>query len=195
MDGGPFPEENLPFARVMQSGEAVYGVEHAIEHPDGRRVMLSINAAPLRDVQGNLAGMVAVFTDITDRKQTEEALRNSEAFLNSIIEQNPYALWISDEKGTLIRLNQACRDLLHITDKEVVGKYNVLADNIVAEQGHVPLVKRVFEQSETVRFDITYDSSQLKHLELEQKAFVNIEVTISPVKNRNGKSYECHYHA
>jgi len=30
-------------------------------------------------------------------------------------------MWISDDQGTLLRLNQACRDLLHITDEEVVA--------------------------------------------------------------------------
>jgi len=74
LDGGPFPEEQLPFARVMQSGSSVYGVEHAIEYADGARVLLSINAVPLRDTSGELAGMVASLTDMTDRKRTEEQL-------------------------------------------------------------------------------------------------------------------------
>ncbi len=71
MDGGPFPPEALPFAQVMRSGQAVYGVEHAIEHPDGRRVVLSINAAPLREASGALSGMVAAISDITERQAAE----------------------------------------------------------------------------------------------------------------------------
>ncbi len=82
VDGGPFPDENLPFARVMQSGQPVVGVEHAIELPDGTRVILSINAAPLRDAQGNLAGTVAALTDITERKQVEQTLQVREELLS-----------------------------------------------------------------------------------------------------------------
>ena len=81
--------------------------------------------------------------------RAEEALQNSESFLNSIIDQSPYPMWISDAQGTLIRLNQALRDLLNISNEDVVGKYNVLKDNIVEEQGFLPLVKRVFEEGET----------------------------------------------
>jgi PAS domain S-box-containing protein len=74
VDGGAFPDEQLPFARVMQTNEPVYGIEHAIEHPDGKRVILSINAVPLCNVDGNFLGMVAALTDITERKQAETKL-------------------------------------------------------------------------------------------------------------------------
>jgi PAS domain S-box-containing protein len=125
--------------------------------------------------------------EITERKRTEGMLRKSEAFLNSIIEQSPYAMWISDEKGTLIRLNQACCDLLNITKEEVIDKYNVLKDNIVEEQGLLPLVKAVFEKGKTVRFDIKYDSSRLEYLKLKRTAFVILDVTIFPIKDENGR--------
>ena len=78
IDGQPFPEDQQPFTRVIQSGQPVYGIEQVIEHPDGRRVTLSINAAPLREASGRLTGMVAAFTDITGVKAGDAALRTSE---------------------------------------------------------------------------------------------------------------------
>ncbi len=122
-----------------------------------------------------------------ERKRAEETVRRSEAFLDSIIEHSPHAMWISDDKGTLLRLNQACRDLLHITDAEVVGKYNVLQDNIVEEQGVMPLVKRVFEEGKTAKFSLRYDSSRIKHLELEKTTFLILDVKISPVLDAGGQ--------
>jgi len=41
----------------------------------------------------------------------------SEAFLESLIERSPYCMWISDDKGSLVRINQACRDLFQIQDE------------------------------------------------------------------------------
>jgi PAS domain S-box-containing protein len=78
LDGGPFPKDELPFARVMRTGEPVFNIEHAIEETDGTRVLLSVNAAPVRDAAGALDGMVASITDITERKRTETALRENE---------------------------------------------------------------------------------------------------------------------
>jgi PAS domain S-box-containing protein len=125
--------------------------------------------------------------ELARRKQAEDTLRHSEAFLDSIIEHSPHAMWISDDKGTLVRLNQACRDLLHITEDEVVGKYNVLQDNIVEEQGFLPLARQVFEKGETVKFPLSYDSSQLKNLLLRETGRVILDVTISPVLDSCGR--------
>ena len=72
VDGHPFPEEKLPFARVMQTGEPVYGIEHGISHTDGTRRILSINASPLFDAEGKIINIIAAFSDITERKQTED---------------------------------------------------------------------------------------------------------------------------
>ena len=72
VEGHPFPEEELPFARVMQTGEPVYGIEHGISHADGTRSILSINASPLFDAEGQIINIIAAFSDITERKQTED---------------------------------------------------------------------------------------------------------------------------
>ncbi|MBI4518602.1 MAG: PAS domain S-box protein [Deltaproteobacteria bacterium] len=82
VDGQPFPDEELPFSRVMRSGQSAYGIEQVIAHPDGRHVVLSVNAAPLYDAAGTVVGMVAAFTDITERKRAEAALRKKEHLLS-----------------------------------------------------------------------------------------------------------------
>lgn len=131
--------------------------------------------------------ILAAARDITKRLQAEDAQRTSESFLNSIIDQSPYPMWISDDRGTLLRLNQTCQDLLHLTAAEVVGKYNVFQDNIVEEQGFFPLLQRVFEGGETVRFELTYDTSLLKILPVKTPTLVILDVTVSPVKDGSGK--------
>jgi PAS domain S-box-containing protein len=95
LEGGPFPEEEQPFARVMRSGRPVYDVKQCCKRPDGSRIIASINAAPLRDADGAIVGEVATMTDITAqveevrrREASEAALRKSvatnRALLNAI---------------------------------------------------------------------------------------------------------------
>ena len=56
----------------------VYDVEFAVERPDGSRVVLCFNAAPLRDDAGAVDGLVASFYDNTERQQSQASLRESE---------------------------------------------------------------------------------------------------------------------
>ncbi|MBK7453330.1 MAG: PAS domain S-box protein [Anaerolineales bacterium] len=130
---------------------------------------------------------VAVFDVITERKRLEEKLAESQIFLNNIIEHSPTSLWVSDEHGTLIRMNQACRDVLHVHDEEVVGKYNILNDNQINAQGYMPRVRNVFEKGETARFLMTYNTADIHNLSLEQAVRVVLDVNISAIRDSYGK--------
>ncbi|GEM_PF-1324294 len=78
VDGKPLQEKDLPYIQVMMTGQPVYGVEHAIEHPDGKRVILSVNAAPLYDLNKKITGIITSITDISKLKEAEEAARKNE---------------------------------------------------------------------------------------------------------------------
>jgi PAS domain S-box-containing protein len=180
--------ESRECIRSLLAGErATYRMEKRYIQKDGHQIWSDISTMFHRDAQGRPLYLITTIMDISQRKKAEEMLRTSESFLNSVIDQSPYPMWISDEKGTLIRLNQACRDLLHISDVEVVGKYNILADSIVEEQGLLPLIRHVFEQGETVRFEITYDSSKLENLQLKHHASVTLDVTVFPIHDARGR--------
>jgi len=73
-DGTPVPDEELPFARVMSTGEPVYDYEHAIIWPDGTRRLLSVSGAPLRAPDGELEGAVFHLDDITEQRRHEQTI-------------------------------------------------------------------------------------------------------------------------
>jgi len=74
LDGNPLAPEDLPFSRVMATGKPVHGLRHAIEWPDGRNQLLSINAA-LIEAPDSAARVVCSVSDITAQLKAEEALR------------------------------------------------------------------------------------------------------------------------
>ena len=76
-DGNPFPMEKLPHAMVVSSGDPVYGVRHAINSPDGRRVYISINGAPINDNMGNVSEVVFSIDDVTKQRRAEEEVRET----------------------------------------------------------------------------------------------------------------------
>ncbi|MDH3237366.1 MAG: PAS domain S-box protein [Deltaproteobacteria bacterium] len=98
VDGRPYPEEDLPFSRVHREGITVYGVELSVRRQDGTRVIVLINTAPLLDPDGNIAGMVASFFDVTARREAEDLQLRK---LRLAAEQSPIAIAITDKEGRI----------------------------------------------------------------------------------------------
>lgn len=73
-DGNPFPHENLPFVQVISSGNSIYGIRHAITSPDGRRIFLSINSAPIFDDQGSISEVISIIDDVSLQKHAEDKI-------------------------------------------------------------------------------------------------------------------------
>lgn len=118
-DGGELPHEEVPVARVLESGEPVTAVECGVERPDGTRRVLSVNAAPLEGPDGELQGVVASLRDVTDRRKAERA----RARLTDILETTPDAVATADPEGTILWVNEPGREMVGVPeDEELVGR-------------------------------------------------------------------------
>jgi len=137
----------------------------------------------IRDDKGESVRMIGAMLDITERKRSERALKNNQNFLDSIIDQSPFATWISDEKGTIIKCNIALKKLLNITDEQLVGKYNVFEDEIAMEQGLTPKIRSVFEDGKTANFSVEWDAKDLGYKDANK---VHIEGTMFPIHDDKG---------
>lgn len=62
---------------------------------------------PLIDTNGDIVGVVGFAVDVTDARRAEDALRDSEARLRTIIESEPECVKLLDEQGRLLDLNPA----------------------------------------------------------------------------------------
>lgn len=75
-DGTFLPHGETPMAEVLRTGKPAQNKEVVIERPDGSRVTVLVNIAPLLDEDGTLVGAVNCFQDLTAQKQAEtEKLR------------------------------------------------------------------------------------------------------------------------
>lgn len=72
------PYDRLPLVRALQ-GEHCFGLEIEIAQPDGRRVPILVNSAPLYGEDGRITGAIAAYQDITRLKETE---RQRDAFIS-----------------------------------------------------------------------------------------------------------------
>ena len=77
-EGHPLPGQAQSLKQVLESGQPVQDVHHAIDRPDSHRTLLSTNATPFFDAAGEINGMVITVEDITERLMLEAQLRQSQ---------------------------------------------------------------------------------------------------------------------
>jgi PAS domain S-box-containing protein len=106
-DGTPVQPEDLVSSQMLKQGKPVPAAEFLIERPDGSRVPILKSAAPIRDPDGTVIGGVAVFQNVSEHVQAQEAVRERERLLNGIFELLPVGVWIADRSGRIVRGNPA----------------------------------------------------------------------------------------
>jgi len=149
----------------------------------GHRLWVRTTGEPVRDSMGKIVRVQGSFQDINERKRAEQALKNNQIFLKRIINQSPFATWISDEKGTMIKCNAALKKILNITDEQLIGKYNVFEDEVAIEQGLMPKIRTVFEDGKTANFSVEWDADELGYKDAKK---VHIEGTMFPIHDDKG---------
>ena len=105
--------------RVISTARSVTEEETALRHGAVRSV-LSVKA-PLIDEAGNAYGLCGISTDITDRKQIEEALAESERRANRIIATAMDAVITIDEQGIIRDWNPQAEQIFGWARREAVG--------------------------------------------------------------------------
>lgn len=118
LDGNPIPEEELPFRRVLDTGESLYGLQHRIQWPDGSEKILQVNGAPLFDDHGDVESLVFSLTDITERKKREQRQERYKAFL----EHSPVAIAVVDESGEITYQSPASERVVGTSADELTGE-------------------------------------------------------------------------
>jgi len=123
-----YPEEDVrrgkPAAELVharQSGR--FEDEGWRVRKDGSRFWANVVISAVRDDAGRLQGFAKVTRDITERKRAEEALRDANTFLDSIVENIPHMICVKDaQELRFVRFNKAGEQLLGYSKDELVGK-------------------------------------------------------------------------
>jgi PAS domain S-box-containing protein len=85
--------------------------EHRLRRHDGVWRLFSIRALPMLDERGTVREWVGVHTDITDRRQAEEALRQSEERFRQVAESMPQVVWSATAEGVCDYVNSRWTEL------------------------------------------------------------------------------------
>jgi PAS domain S-box-containing protein len=107
--------------QVMDSGIAKLGIVEPQHQADGSVMWLETNKLPLRDLKGNVIGILGTYQDITDRKVAEAALEASETFNRQLVEEFPIGLASCRLNGQLVYVNSAFANILGRTVEETLS--------------------------------------------------------------------------
>ena len=112
--GPEHAEEFKQLVDEVRAGIVYSGYETVRRRKDGTTVDVSVSAAPVRDSSGKVVSHMALFADITERKQREEQLQGERDFLDKLGDTVPSMLVLTDREGQVLPdgANLAYRELL-----------------------------------------------------------------------------------
>jgi len=112
---------------IIEKGKPVHILERKIE-PDNSLIWFDTNKIPIRDPEGQVIGMIGVSTDITERKQAEEQLRESEEkFRNLADYTDDWEFWI-DQHGNILYSSPSCERITGYNPMEFIENPKLLND-------------------------------------------------------------------
>jgi PAS domain S-box-containing protein len=128
---GVFEIKNLKnitklFLKVRASGKLLGGkdavlMELELKHKNGKKVVFESNTRLIKE-KGKTRGFLSILRDITDKKLSEERLKESEERLEYIIEYAPDGIFILDLKGKILDVNKEIEKMVGYKKEELIGK-------------------------------------------------------------------------
>ena len=106
------------FTRSIETGQA-YEIEQRCRRNDGAYRWFHVRALAVRDTEGRIIRWYTLFTDIDERKQAEEALRQDERELRQLLDFLPQHVMVLDADGHLLEANQMVLDYTGHTLEEM----------------------------------------------------------------------------
>jgi len=167
------------YNHMYRTGEpkALYKAEQI--RKDGTRVYVEYSAVVIRNESGEIIGFRGIGRDITERRQMEEALRQSEGKYRSILESIEESYYEVDLAGNFTFFNESLRSGLGYSREELMGmNYKVYTP---PEE-----VERMFQAyNQTYRTGEPITSFSVKQIRKDGTRLV-VDLSILPIRNEGG---------
>ncbi len=133
------PGEN-PVDRALREGKVVGLANHTLLlSADGSEYQIADSAAPIRDAEGAIIGVVLVFRDVSGEYETSRALRESEARFKALHNASFGGIAIH-EKGIILECNLGLSEMTGYSVEELIGMNGLL---LIAEGSREYVMSRI----------------------------------------------------
>jgi PAS domain S-box-containing protein len=108
-------------AEALRSGKS-YELDLEMMRPDGTIIHTSSRGEADYDASGKIVGLHGTVQDISERKQVEDMIKESETMVQSILDNSSTVVFLKDNQGRYITVNRRYEELFHVNRNEVVNK-------------------------------------------------------------------------
>jgi two-component system cell cycle sensor histidine kinase/response regulator CckA len=108
--------------KILAGEEIPDVVEYKIKARDGREICVLVNSRIKFDNEGKAKSAVGIIHDITERKQAEEALRESEEKYRELVENINDGIYSTDESGVITYISPGIKSITGYSAEEVIGR-------------------------------------------------------------------------
>jgi diguanylate cyclase (GGDEF)-like protein/PAS domain S-box-containing protein len=131
--------------RMLKSGEGIADFEEQLPDIKGNLRWFSTSKTPVRDVDGNVIGLVGVTRDITAHKQVEQALLEAKNQLSYALSEMSDGLAMFDAEGALVFCNEQYREFFPLTGdlrvpgtrlRDILEAVTVTGEQVGIPKGH-----------------------------------------------------------
>ena len=137
----------------IEGNKSSLTLEHRLVQPDGTERFILGQMRSQHDKEGRPAKMMGTMLDITERKQAEDALRESEATARAILNTPIDAMGLIDTSGIILDINETMARSLGGSVNELIGLFgwDLLPPELA--QSRKAIADRVIQSGKPIRFE------------------------------------------
>ncbi len=169
------PRDRERFIQDLMKKGRVRNRELRLRKKDGTPFWASCTATVKYDEQGEVVAIDGVIEDISQRKQAEKALRESEERFRSLSRNAPDIIYTLGRDGAFTYVNPAWQRILGHEAQEVLGRYFVDFARPDDYRFYVDAFKHVRDRKETIRFTKSLLGKDGREVILDMSAAPNLD--------------------
>jgi len=175
-----YPEEAERYHQddlaVLASGQPKLGIVEPYETSPGQKRWLQTDKVPYRDAQGNVIGVLVFAQDITERRQAEATLRESEQQYRLLMEEASDGIAVLDVDGYFRMANSKICAMIGYSKEELL--------HLHAKDTYVPAEKGQAQQ----RLEHLHEGKLLRFTRLLQRkdgTVISVEISATKLSNNH----------
>ena len=179
-DGTPYPPEECPIYATFKDGNEHHIDNEVFWRKDGSCFSVEYISRPLFNEDGEIEGAVVTFKDITQRRQAEEALRDSEQRYRELVENAVIGFYQVEEQGKFRVINQKMAEIFgYLSSKEFLKDFDNVSKLYAHPEERSKILQEINESGHIEGKEVEFQGKNSKSVWIK----LNTRVT----KNREGE--------